>query len=354
MLRQIRPFVTNELPPAIADAPTADQRAQMARIAAATPRDAIAEIVDRARRTRIVILNEAHYSPRDRAFALEVAQALRPLGYTILGAEAFDNSAPTNGALSPIEMLRRDGFVRQGTGFYTLDPVYARYVSAAMWLGYRPEAYEWTSAQWTANGGIADREQAQARNLAALVDKNPGARFLVHVGHGHVWEDGGTAGGTSMMAGRLAGMTGINPLTIDQVQVTDLRSDRAAVHAAAAQRVGTRAGVLVDGKGPLAFNVPAGRHVDLQVFHPVRTYRFGRPAWLAMLQGRPLTVPRTLAPTACPRLIQAFARGALNDAVPLDQAMAEPGKPLPTLLVPPEPIRFAIQDADCSKRSRLD
>lgn len=51
-------------------------------------RDAVREIVARARNTRIVILNEAHHSPRDRAFGLEVARALRPLGYNMLAAEA--------------------------------------------------------------------------------------------------------------------------------------------------------------------------------------------------------------------------------------------------------------------------
>ena len=52
-----------------------------ARISAAASRDAIEEIVAVAGKTSIVILNEAHESPRDRAFALRVARALRPLGY---------------------------------------------------------------------------------------------------------------------------------------------------------------------------------------------------------------------------------------------------------------------------------
>ena len=63
-----------------------------ARISAAQPRDAIDEIVARARKTNIVILNEAHNSSRDRAFALRVARALRPLGYKTLAAETFGNN----------------------------------------------------------------------------------------------------------------------------------------------------------------------------------------------------------------------------------------------------------------------
>jgi len=50
---------------------------------AAVPVDAIAAIVERARDTRVVIVNETHDNPRDRAFILAVAEALRPLGYSV-------------------------------------------------------------------------------------------------------------------------------------------------------------------------------------------------------------------------------------------------------------------------------
>ena len=53
--------------------------------------DAIAEIVKRARKTRVVILNEAHDTSIGRAFGLEVARALRPLAYSLLAVEALSN-----------------------------------------------------------------------------------------------------------------------------------------------------------------------------------------------------------------------------------------------------------------------
>lgn len=90
--QQFIPFMTNELPPAAPNRGESDDmlgRGWAAKIAAAAPRDAIAEIVRRARSTSIVILNEAHNSPRDRAFGLEVARALRPLGYSVLAVEAI-------------------------------------------------------------------------------------------------------------------------------------------------------------------------------------------------------------------------------------------------------------------------
>jgi hypothetical protein len=60
---------------------------EIAAIEAAQGRPAIAEIVARAKRTRVVILDEDHLVPQDRAFGLQVARALRPLGYTFLAVE---------------------------------------------------------------------------------------------------------------------------------------------------------------------------------------------------------------------------------------------------------------------------
>ena len=80
--KQFRPFITNELSPADYDPTKADDALGTGwsdKISRSSSRDAIAEIVRRAKTTNIVILNEAHNIPRDRAFALQVARALRPL-----------------------------------------------------------------------------------------------------------------------------------------------------------------------------------------------------------------------------------------------------------------------------------
>ena len=116
-------------------------REALARLRSAVPHDAIAEIMVRAKRTRIVILNEARTSPRDRAFGMKVAPALRPLDYRILGADAFFNDVDS-GRETPAGKLARDGFFRRLTGYYTRDPVFAAFIRAAMAIGYVPAAYE--------------------------------------------------------------------------------------------------------------------------------------------------------------------------------------------------------------------
>ena len=352
MWQQYSPMITNELPldglTRRGRAPPAPEAGWAAQARRATARDAITEIVARARRTSIVILNEAHYSPRDRAFGLSVAQALRPLGYATLAAETFDNN-PAKGRRPAVDLLAADGVVRAGTGSYTKDPVFAAYVRAAVAMGYRPVAYEMTEAQRIQGDDVAKqiaaREDAQVANLmAAIFTKNPGAKVLIHVGHSHVAEAPIARNDERIawMAARLKKATGIDPLTIDQTELTDLSPDARAAYPIAAAKVGRKDGILFAAGKPLVLGQYAGA-VDVQVVHPVRAYRHGRPTWLAGLGGKPVAVPRALLPAKGERLVQAFAADAPTDAVPLDQVLITAGKPAPYLMLPAVKVRFATQ-----------
>lgn len=348
MWQQITPMLTSELPlDALTqgEAPAPLDPAVAARVRRTTARPAIDEIVRRARQTSIVILNEAHHSPRDRAFGLEVARALRPFGYTYLAAEAF-NTGPDAAKSPAVARLAADGVVRRDTGFYTQDPVFAAYVREAVRLGYRPVAYESNPAQPGYVHGIQGREDGQAKNLmAAIFAHEPRAKVLIHVGHGHVNEmpfrgDDGIE--YFMMAARLKQLTGIDPLTISQTVLTDLQPAMRNAYPIAAAKAGKRDIVLFDGARPLLLGkTPA---TDLQVVHPARSYRYGRPAWLAGLGGLPATIPSLLLPRAGDRLVQAFAAEAPVDAVPLDQVLVTAGRPVPKLMLPRGvPVRYATQ-----------
>lgn len=90
----------------------------------AESRDAIEAIVEAARQTRIVILNEAHNISAHRSFVARVVRALRPLGFDWFAAEAF---TPPQDGPTPSVSLYRDGmpFTRD-FGWYTQDPVSPR------------------------------------------------------------------------------------------------------------------------------------------------------------------------------------------------------------------------------------
>lgn len=342
---QFMPFMTNALDPAVfgAETPPADP-AMLAQLARANPQDAIAEIVRRGRHARIVILNEAHFSPRDRAFALEVARALRPLGFSILAAETLRNYpekglAPTGG-----EQLQADGIVRRSTGFYSADPVFAGFLRGAHALGYKTVSYEQRAGQSTPEGGVPEREEAQAQNLMAVLRADLKGRMLIYVGHGHL-NEASEGGDSAMMGERLKRLSGIDPLTIDQVQLAGLRPGRRALQMAASARVGRRPAIFMTGDTPLVLGVGYPGAVDLQVVHPLRTYRDGRPSWLATLGGHPVTVPAGLLPKSGKRLVQAFDAAEPADAVPIDQVLVEAGQSAPMLMLPfGRRIRYVVQD----------
>ncbi len=140
-----------------------DDKALAARLAAATPRDAIAEIVARAAKTRVVILNENHGLPRDRAFALEVARALRPLGYSVLAAETFWNKEDQ----APMVLLAKQGYPIRTSGHYTQDPVFGDLARQSLAMGYRPYAYEQTATEQAPKGASRD-ESIDRRERGAV------------------------------------------------------------------------------------------------------------------------------------------------------------------------------------------
>jgi hypothetical protein len=210
-------------------------------------------------------------------------------------------------------------------------------VRNALTLGYRPIGYEQTQLQQT-----IDREQAQADNLMAYLRAHPTAKLLIHVGHGHVLEGGATKPEYAMMAQRLKQMSGIDPLTIDQTTLSELAANARPALRVAQSRMNGKAAVFLEHGQPLILGRVADR-VDLQVIHPARRHAQGRPAWRASLGGRPRAIPPALLPKQGTRLIQAFAADAPEDAVPLDQVLVIAGKPVPVLMVPDGPIRFATQ-----------
>lgn len=243
-----------------------------------------------------------------------------------------------------MERLREDRFVRFGTGFYTLDPVFAGFVREALAMGYHPVAYEQTAAQEGGAFTFDKRERSQAENIVAEMRRDPGRKLFVYVGHGHVRERV-VGRDVPRMAEYLKRLTGIDPLTIDQAALTDLNPEVPAAFAAATARSGSRPTVFVEGGVPLVV-AGYGGAVDLQVVHPPRRYRLGRPSWLRGPRTRTLTIPASFAPGRGRRLIQAFAADAPADAVPLDQVLVRAGDPLPPLIVPAGPVRFAVQNAD--------
>ncbi len=313
----------------------------------ATSVDALAGIVAAAKGRRIVILNESHHMPRHRAFALELARALRAEGFDTFAAETFQD----------IEGTARRGYPTASTGFYTADPVFGELVREVLALGYHTVAYEWmpTGESRTLDplARINLRETAQAENLLARVfEARPEARLFVYVGYSHATEDWVDPGGPNeraWMAARLADLTGHDPLTIDQtIAMPRPASEFENPHWRRAEERGELSGPklfrLAD-QSVFVTGEYAGK-VDLQVFHPRATVVHGRPDWLA--RGRtPVAVPAELA-AALPAdervLLQAFRAAEEAGAVPSDQFVVTGRADLPHFLLRPGEYRLVVQD----------
>jgi hypothetical protein len=317
-------------------------------LASANSRDALQAIVERARHTRIVILNEDHLSPRQRAFALDVARALRPLGYAVLAVEALNNSGD---AVARMAAIGRRGYLVLGDGLYIREPVFADFIRQAVHLGYRPVSYEDTNQHPGLSGtaAIEAREQAQAENLLTEMRAHPGSKFLIYVGASHVAERPLSAGDETVtwMAARLARLSGVDPLTIDQVT---LRPD-CRVCARLARPAHGRPVVYFRRDEPIVIGQYSGA-VDLQVYEPQVTAVAGRPGWLAAMGRTASPRPRSMLPRRGLRLLQAFIASESVDAIPIDQVLVGVGSDRPVFMLPAKPIRLATQDADSDVRSR--
>ena len=305
---------------------------------------ALPAIIERARHTRIVILDENHLDPRGRAFGLEVARALRPLGYTLLAVETLTKDGDDAASRAKMDKLSTDGYVRRSSGYYIDDPVFADFLRQSMALGYHLLSYESTRPAQQ-----EEREQDQTDNLIRrALQQNPGAKLLVYAGEHHVAEGpiAVEGNGFEWMAGRLKRLSGIDPLTIDQAGLSPIpmnRPDADLSSLAVAKAAGGGSVVLMRRGKPLSVGLLGGA-VDLQVVHPRDIPVAGRPGWLAGMGRAPVSVPGFLLPTSGVRLIQAFIAGEAEDAVPVDQILVKAGQSAPPLMLPATPIRYAVQD----------
>jgi len=282
----------------------------------------LARIVAAARKHRVVIINESHVVTQHRDFTRKVIGALRPLGYSVLAAEAFANSGEPGE--DPVDVHAALGYIHRDLGWYSREPVFAAMLREARRLGYRFAAYEQVhdpdrqrpppNGDWRID--IRDRETAQAANLAAiLAAMAPEEKLVVHVGYSHareaavVGEDGWDH---AWMAARLKRDHGIDPLTVAQ---TICRGSGESLR--------------------LAESPPAkAGHFDLLVDHPLAEFRFGRPDWRFTQGAQPVPVPTVLRPAGEPWVVEVFRAGEPFDAVPIDRVYLEPGEDIRLALAP--------------------
>ncbi len=240
--------------------------------------NALTYIINRSKKERLIIINEAHHEARHRVFTTGLLQGLYNNGYRLLGLEALADT-----------LINKRGFAVVESGFYTQEPQMANLIAEALKIGFTVFGYE---AEEGKNG--KEREIAQAKNIAKVMAKNPNAKVLIHCGFDHVIE--GTPGNKNWekaMAGRLKEYTHIDPFTIDQVAYSpkgEVKYNSPYI----SLTHGEMPLVMVAADGQ-TFNGPEGTdRTDCRIIHPVEQLNGGRPDWLSQgVRRKSYSIPKT-------------------------------------------------------------
>jgi hypothetical protein len=219
-----------------------------------------------ARSTRVMMINEAHDKPQQSAFVLSLLKDLYNEGYRVLAMEMLNN-------FSDHELSH----LRLHTGYYTAEPVLGELVREALAIGYRLESYEDTVAGHRPN----QRDSTQAANIYHALQRDTASRVLVLASYTHISEK--ERDGFIPMALAFKRMSGMDPLTIDQTDMTEEGNfgyGRVLYQAYLEKFLIKSPSIAMVNNSPV--NVINGDLYDLSVIHPPTTYLDGRPTWLSL------------------------------------------------------------------------
>ena len=280
--------------------------------------DATEYIINRAKNKKIVMFNEAHNMPQQRAYFITLLQKLYDSGYRYLGMEALGYDSLLNQRAYPI----------LGTGWLLTEPVMGNIIREAKKIGFTVFSYEiddneavvpynpkYKSSQLCQG---LEREIRQAFNVMKIFKADSTAKVVLWAGYGHItreWDG-------YMMASYVWRFLGAGfqnrPLSIDQTQM-DEKSDTS---------IENRYYLLANVKKPTVFTDTAGfcflnaynsKAIDIQIFHPRTKYIAARPDWLYNLDRTPYYIDSKKYKMYYPFLVKAYCKGEdITKAVPFD------------------------------------
>jgi len=260
-----------------------------------------------AKDRQVIMINEAYDKPLHRAFTLSLLEDLYKKGFRYLAMETLYNV--------PDASLDR---LTSATGYFTSEPIGGELVRRALELGYKLVPYEDAPSLRNSN----QRDSARAANIYKIIQQDPSAKILVEASYGHIAKTSHDNGYVPMgMAFKK--MSGIDPLCIDQVSMSDEGEFfyGKALYDAYTDKfsISIPSVALLDGQ---AINITNNDGYDVCVIHPHTTYKDNRPVWLSLGGLRKLTyVKATVAKTF---LVQAYYDYETNlngpgKVVPADQ-----------------------------------
>jgi|GEM_PF-583748 len=155
-------------------------------------------ISELAKNNQVIMLNEDHFYPKHRLFAMQLLDLLKQNGFNYISIEAF--------TVTPNE----DVIPNSKNGLYTKEPYFGHFIRKANDMGFNIVGHESYDKD-------IDREIGQARNIMKILEKDPKAKIFVYAGHGHIEKEGKRR----LMASYFKEFSKINPITINQEKIVD-------------------------------------------------------------------------------------------------------------------------------------
>lgn len=218
-------------------------------------------IIERSKDENIIIVNEAHHNPKHRIFTKSLLEGLYKNGYRYLGLEAISDTT-----------VNERNYAVKNSGFYTAEPEFGNLIYEAKKLGFVIFGYE---ASFGKNG--KEREIEQARNIQKFMKLNRDGKYVIHCGFNHVYENE-VRNWEKAMAGRLKEFSEIDPLTIDQVKLSEhSKADRNHYFLTATKE---KEPFILKSPDNTIFNgLEEPKQTDILVIHPITEYKYERPVW---------------------------------------------------------------------------
>lgn len=286
-------------------------------------------IIEQAKKTSIVIINEAHNHPEHRLFVSRLLPQLKKLGYNFIGFEAlqYDDSLVNSRKYPKLVPFN-----------YTNEPCFGNLIRKACSLNYQVFPYE---AKEGADN--KEREIQEADNIARVIKSHPAAKFVIYCGYDHAIEDSLANWGLAM-AGRVKKLTGIDPLTVDQVQLTET-SDRAFDYPYRRLIDLSYPAVFVDDQGNAFNKANEKKKFDVNLYHLQTQYTHGRPVWLKDADNRYIAIVNKIK-INFPCLAFAYkANEDMQSAVPVDIIELDDNKNEKNMILPKGTINIKIVNA---------
>ena len=263
--------------------------------------DAKEYILKQSEKEQLIIINEAHHNPRHRTFTTSLLEGLYQNGYRFLGLEALSDT-----------LINQRKYAVHESGFYTAEPEFGNLIYEALKLGFTVFGYEASAGK---NG--KEREIEQAENIKKFMKLHPDGKYLIHCGFDHVYENE-VRNWEKAMAGRLKEFTGIDPLTIDQVKLSE-RSKPELNHYFLYATQEKHPFILKTQDYTIFNGFTEPKQTDVLVIHPVTHYQHNRPQWLSYNKKPYRISKKRLKKYSYPVQILAYRTAEYeNDGIPAD------------------------------------